>query len=114
MTYSLLWLPKVLTDAGLSVIEVPGWQNRGHGDEGKVLGILCHHTCGPLHGDLPDLNVLIDGRPDPGGPLCTLRLGRRVHYWMIAAGKSRHAGIGWWPVITEGLAPLIRLGPETS
>src|SRR5882672_6755153 len=94
MTYSLLWLPKVLTDAGLTVIEVPGWQNRGHGDEGKVLGVLCHHTCGPLHGDLPDLNVLIDGRPDLGGPLCNLGLGRSGHYWMIAAGKGWHAGRG--------------------
>jgi hypothetical protein len=38
MTFSLLWLPDVLRAAGLQVIEVPGWQNRGHGDEGEVLG----------------------------------------------------------------------------
>src|SRR6266403_3283378 len=112
MTYSLLWLPKVLTDAGLTVIEVPGWQNRGHGDEGKVLGVLCHHTCGPLHGDLPDLNVLIDGRPDLGGPLCNLGLGRSGHCYMIAAGKGWHAGRGNWQGIIDGNAHLIGIEAE--
>ncbi len=114
MTYSLLWLPKVLIDAGLTVIEVPGWQNRGHGDEGKVLGVLCHHTCGPLHGDLPDLNVLIDGRPDLGGPLCNLGLGRSGHYFMIAAGKGWHAGRGNWQGITDGNAHLIGIEAENT
>jgi hypothetical protein len=33
----MLWLPGVLRAAGLEVIEVPGWQNRGHRDESKVL-----------------------------------------------------------------------------
>lgn len=112
MTYSLLWLPQVLRDAGLTVIEVPNWQNKGHGDEGKVLGVLCHHTCGPLHGDLPDLNVLIDGRPDLGGPLCNLGLGRSGHYWMIAAGKGYHAGRGSWQGVTDGNAHFIGIEAE--
>jgi hypothetical protein len=112
MTFSLLWLPGILRAAGLIVNEVPGWQNRGHGDEGKVLGVLCHHTCGPLHGDLPDLNVLIDGRPDLGGPLCNLGLGRSGQYWMIAAGKGWHAGGGNWQGITDGNAHLIGIEAE--
>jgi hypothetical protein len=112
VTFSLLWLPKVLTDAGLIVIEVPGWQNRGHGDAGQVLGVLCHHTCGPLHGDLPDLSVLVDGRPDLGGPLCNLGLGRSGHYWMIAAGKGWHAGAGEWQGITDGNAHFIGIEAE--
>jgi hypothetical protein len=41
MTYSLTWLPEVLRDAGLEVLEVAGWQTRGHGDMGKVQGVLC-------------------------------------------------------------------------
>ena len=112
MTFSLLWLPDVLRAAGLTVNEVPGWQNRGHGDEGKVLGVLCHHTCGPLHGDLPDLNVLIDGRPDLGGPLCNLGLGRSGQYWMIAAGKGWHAGRGIWQGVTDGNAHFIGIEAE--
>lgn len=112
--FSLLWLPQVLRDAGLVVNEVPGWQNRGHGDEGKVLGILCHHTCGPLHGDLPDLNVLVDGRPDLGGPLCNLGLGRNGAYWMVAAGKGWHAGRGSWQGVTDGNAHLIGIEAENT
>ncbi len=112
MTFSLLWLPQVLKDAGLRVIEVPGWQNRGHGDEGAVLGVLCHHTCGPLHGDLPDLNVLIDGRPDLGGPLCNLGLGRSGTFYIIAAGKGWHAGRGQWQGITDGNAHLVGIEAE--
>lgn len=114
MSFSLLWLPQVLRAAGLTVHEVPGWQNRGHGDEGKVLGVLCHHTCGPLHGDLPDLNVLIDGRPDLGGPLCNLGLGRSGDYWMIAAGKGWHAGAGNWQGVTDGNSHLIGIEAENT
>jgi hypothetical protein len=113
-TFSLLWLPQVLRDAGLTVIEVPGWQNRGHGDEGRVLGVLCHHTCGPLHGDLPDLNVLVNGRPDLGGPLCNLGLGRTGTYYMIAAGKGWHAGAGNWQGVTDGNAHLIGIEAENA
>jgi hypothetical protein len=25
---------------------------------GAMQGVLCHHTCGPLQDDLPDVNVL--------------------------------------------------------
>lgn len=114
MTFSLLWLPQVLHDAGLAVIEVPSWQNRGHGDEGQVLGVLCHHTCGPLHGDLPDLGVLVGGRPDLGGPLCNLGLGRTGAFYMIAAGKGWHAGAGNWQGITDGNAHLIGIEAENT
>lgn len=52
---------------GLEVLEHPGWQTRGQ-DMGSVQGVLCHH--------LPDMNVLADGRPDLGCPLCNIGLGR--------------------------------------
>lgn len=110
--YSLLWLPQVLRDAGLEVLEHAGWQNRGHGDMGAVQGILCHHTCGPAHGDLPDINVLVDGRPDLGGPLCNLGLGRSGKFYMIAAGKGWHAGKGNWRGVTDGNAHLIGIEAE--
>ena len=29
MTFSLIWLPQVLENAGLKVAEVPGWRTRG-------------------------------------------------------------------------------------
>jgi hypothetical protein len=32
MAYFLTWLPGVLLDAGLTVAEQPGWENRGRGE----------------------------------------------------------------------------------
>jgi hypothetical protein len=40
MAHSLTWLPDVLKAAGLRVSEVPGWENRGKRDVGKIL-IIC-------------------------------------------------------------------------
>lgn len=114
MTYSLTWLPGVLRDAGLEVLEHAGWQTRGHGDMGQVQGVLCHHTCGPLTGDLPDINVLVDGRPDLGGPLCNLGLGRSGKVYMIAAGKGWHAGAGNWLGVKDGNAHLIGIEAENT
>ncbi len=114
MTYSLLWLPDVLRAAGLEVLEHAGWQSRGHGDMGIVQGVLCHHTCGPLHGDLPDIGVLVDGRPDLGGPLCNLGLGRSGAFTMIAAGRGYHAGAGNWLGVKDGNTHLIGIEAENT
>ncbi len=114
MAYSLVWLPQVLRDAGLEVLEHPGWQTCGHGDMGNVQGVLCHHSCGPLHGDLPDIDVLVDGRPDLGGPLCNLGLGRSGKFYMIAAGKGWHAGKGEWQGVTDGNSHLIGIEAENT
>ena len=46
MSETLQWLPSVLLDAGLKVAEVDGWQSRGHGTMGEMMGVLCHHTAG--------------------------------------------------------------------
>lgn len=112
--YLLTWLPDVLRARGLEVLEHPGWQTRGHGDVGNVLGVLCHHTCGPLHGDLPDVDVLVNGRPDLGGPLCNLGLGRSGKFYMIAAGKGWHAGRGAWQGVTDGNEHMIGIEAENT
>lgn len=114
MPFSLIWLPQILRDAGLEVLEHADWQNRGHGDVGNLQGVLCHHTCGPLHGDLPDINVLVDGRPDLGGPLCNLGLGRSGKFYMIAAGKGWHAGAGNWLGVKDGNSHLIGIEAENT
>ncbi len=106
MTYSLTWLPKVLRDAGLTVIERPGWQTRGHGDMGRVIGVICHHIAGagPKAGSMPkgDLTVVTHGRPGLPGPLCNLALGRDGTYYMCAAGRAYHAGVGSWKGVRDG------------
>ena len=112
MSYSLSWLPSVLKSAGLEFIEVEGWLNRGHGDFGIPKGILCHHTGGPRKGDIEDLNVLVKGRHDLKGPLCNLGLGRRGKFYVIAAGKAWHSGLGFWQGVTNGNSQLIGIEAE--
>jgi hypothetical protein len=114
MAYSLTWLPQVLRDAGLEVVEHPGWQTRGHGDMGKMQGVLCHHTGGPLSGEFPDLNVLVTGRPDLAGPLSHLGLGRSGTFYVIAAGKGWHAGAGNWQGVTDGNSHFIGIEAENT
>jgi hypothetical protein len=114
MSYALTWLPDVLRSAGLEVLEYPGWQNAGHGNVGQIKGILCHHTCGPLHGDLPDINVLVKGRSDLAGPLCNLGLGRSGKFYIIAAGRGYHAGKGNWQGVTDGNSSFIGIEAENT
>lgn len=115
MIYSLTWLPKVLSDAGLKVIEQPGWKTRGHGDMGKVQGIICHHTAECIDADTePALKVITNGRPDLKGPLAQLGLGQAGHYYIIAAGKAYHAGPGTWRGQTAGNTHFIGIEAEND
>jgi peptidoglycan hydrolase-like protein with peptidoglycan-binding domain len=121
MAYSLTWLPGILTGAGLKVAECPGWQERGHGDMGVVKGVICHHTAAAsLTGNMPSLDVLINGRPDrpgsPGisGPLAQLGLGRDGTYYVVAAGRCYHAGTGSWQGITTGNTNFIGIEAENT
>lgn len=109
MAYSLTWLPSVLRGAGLTVVEIDGWQTRGHGDMGKIQGGLLHHTAERIDSDTkPVLKILTEGRPaSPGvkplsGPLCHLALGQDGIYYVIAAGLAYHAGPGNWQGVVEG------------
>ena len=114
MTFSLIWLPQVLKDAGLKIAPVNGWENRGRGDVGPTLGVLCHHTAGPKNGNMPSLDTLIQGRSDLPGPLAQLGLGRDGTYYVIAAGRCNHAGIGSWKGVTTGNADLIGIEAENT
>jgi peptidoglycan hydrolase-like protein with peptidoglycan-binding domain len=115
MAYSLTWLPDILTDAGLKVAEQPGWQERGHGDMGTVLGILCHHTATTdLTQNMPSIDVLINGRPDLSGPLAQLGLGRDGTFYIVAAGRCYHAGAGSWQGIVTGNTNFIGIEAENT
>lgn len=114
MNFSLLWLPKVLIGAGLTVQLEAGWEKRGHGDMAKVRGVLCHHTAGPLVGDAPSLHTVIEGRADLAGPLSQLFLSRSGVWHVVAAGKAWHAGAGNWKGITAGNSELIGVEAENT
>ena len=114
MPFSLTWLPDVLTDAGLKVAKVDGWEFRGLGDMGDVLGVICHHTAGPRNLNMPSLNTIIHGRPDLSGPLAQLGLGRDGTFYVIAAGRCNHAGAGAWNGVTAGNTHFIGIEAENT
>jgi len=112
MTFSLTWMADVLKQAGLKVAPVDGWEDRGLGDVGPTLGVICHHTAGPRNGNMPSLDILIRGRPDLSGPLSQLGLGRDGTYYLIAAGRCNHAGKGSWKGNTSGNTNFIGIEAE--
>ncbi len=114
MSYSLTWMPDVLLAAGLKVAKVPGWETRGRREMGGVQGVLCHHTAGPAQGNMPTLNLLVEGRPDLAGPLAQLGLGRDGTFYVVAAGLCNHAGTGRWQDLTDGNPHLIGIEAENT
>lgn len=114
MAHSLTWLPNVLKNSGLKVSLVDGWEIRGRGDSGNILGVICHHTAGPRTGIMPSLNTLINGRPDLMGPLAQLGLGRDGTYFVIAAGRANHAGEGIWQGLKNGNSNFIGIEAENT
>jgi peptidoglycan hydrolase-like protein with peptidoglycan-binding domain len=112
MAFSLAWLPQTLLSAGLKVAEQPGWQNRGRGDVGTTKGVMCHHTNGRKEGNMPSLGTVINGRSDLAGPLAQLCLGRDGTYYIVAAGRCNHAGIGNWQGFTSGNSNFIGIEAE--
>jgi peptidoglycan hydrolase-like protein with peptidoglycan-binding domain len=116
MPHSLIWLPSVLKAAGLKVALVDGWEDRGHGDVGRIFGVICHHTATPgkHSGNMPTLKTLIKGREDLSGPLSQLGLGRDGTYYVVAAGRCFHAGKGIWQHLVNGNTNFIGIEAENT
>jgi len=112
----LSWLPAVLRGAGLKVSEYPGWLDRGR-DMGDVKGVICHHTGTPSDKVMPTLGMLADGVVQAGGkhlpgPLSQLGLGRDGTFFIVAAGRANHAGVGEWQKLTNGNMNFIGIEAE--
>lgn len=122
MPYSLTWLPDVLKEAGLKVSLVPGWETRGLGDVGKIFGVICHHTGvnDQQKRIMPSLRSLRDGRQASAGlkalpgPLAQLGLGRDGTYFVIAAGRAIHAGVGDFKGEINGNSNFIGIEAENA
>ena len=114
MAFSLTWLAQVLLDAGLKVAEQPAWKDRGRGEIGPIEGVICHHTAGPKNGNMPSLGIVTDGRPDLAGPLAQLCLGRDGTFYVVAAGRCNHAGVGNWQGISTGNGSFIGIEAENT
>lgn len=104
----MLWLAEDCRKAGLTVVEVPGWEQRGIDFTLMPNTVVCHHTASSAkaRGDLPTKKILIDGRPDLPGPLCQIGLGRNGTVYVVAAGKANHAGKGAWKGETSSARTL--------
>lgn len=98
MTYKRLPanLPSILRAAGLTVVEVDGWQTRGRpASTGgfNAVGVLCHHTAtGPKTSNASVVKLLVNGRSDLPGPLCHFGLARNGTVYIISSGRANHAG----------------------
>lgn len=92
------WLADEFRAAGLTVIEVDGWRNRGRpastGDYDPRHGLTKHHTgaTSSKANPGPTLRTLIVGRPDLPGPLAPWSVRFDGVVVVIAAGRCNHAG----------------------
>lgn len=94
-------LPARLRAAGLTVVEIDGWETRGRpASTGGFdpVGVLNHHTGASALGWLKRRLLAYCrflfriGRPDLPAPLCQLSLGRDGTVYVGAAGRANHAG----------------------
>ncbi|QDG88876.1 LysM peptidoglycan-binding domain-containing protein [Pseudarthrobacter sp. NIBRBAC000502770] len=109
-------LANVLRNAGINVVEIDGWQNRGYlgRDLADVRGVLWHHTAAGRNfsEDAPSLNICTNGRSDLAGPLCHIVLGRSGTAYITAAGLANHAGAGSAPGIPTDAGNYYFIGIE--
>lgn len=92
------WLADEFRAAGLTVVEVEGWENRGRpastGHYDPNGSVTKHHTGtrSSLANPHPTLRLLILGRLDLPGPLAPWTTGYDGTIYVIAAGRCNHAG----------------------
>src|SRR5690606_25838951 len=92
------WLADELRAAGLKVVEVDGWKNRGRpastGHFDPKGASTVHHTGSLTSASNPaaGLSLLINGRSDLPGPLCQIATAYDGTVYVIAAGRANHAG----------------------
>jgi hypothetical protein len=102
------FLPELLRQWGLTVNEVDGWDDRGHGDFGAIWGVVAHHT-----GSNNATAESIAFHPDLG-LASQLFLGRDGAFTMCGVGIAWHAGEGAWPGIAEDNANQVTIGIEAA
>ena len=91
-------LPRLLADAGLTVVQVDGWRTRHRPGSFTPVGVLNHHTGASAAGwtSAKELEyarwMFLTGRRDLPAPLCQIALGRSGVVYIGAAGRANHAG----------------------
>lgn len=109
------WLADVLRAAGLTVVEEPGWKERGRPGSFDPKGVMLHHTASnPNNGNTAALSLVLNGRPDLPGPLSQLLLARDGTWHVLAAGRCNHAGKGKWRGLVNGNRDFIGVEAEND
>lgn len=88
-------LPTKLRDAGLKVVVLADWHQRGRPESTGGFdpkGVLWHHTGGAGDGRDYAQWMATTGRDDLPPPLCQLSVGRDGTVYVIAGGRANHAG----------------------
>lgn len=89
-----LWLADTLRAAGLDVVEVKGWQSRG-GSLFAPSMVFMHHDASPTNASEAGMvNLVTHGRAGLPGPIGNVYIGRSGTVYVIASGRSNHAGSG--------------------
>ena len=88
-----LWLLDVLTDAGLTVVQVPGWRTRG-GETFEPIGVTWHATAGSGSARA-EVDVLLNGSATAPPPIAQLMLYRDGVIYLVGAGRCNHNLTGW-------------------
>lgn len=104
----LTWLADELRAAGLSVIEVDGWQYRARSSGGFASGrpvcVMEHHTAsGPGSDGWPDANYICFG--DEDAPIANLYVNRAGTVWVCAGGATNTNGKGQSMTFSRGTVP---------
>lgn len=104
---------------GLTVIEEPGWENRGASrgtDLRGVRAVMWHHTATPRgrfrNDPYPTEGILRHGRPGLSGPLCHIGFDRLGRVHLEGAGKANHAGKGSFGRIPKNAGNTYSVGIE--
>ena len=106
------WLAGVLRDAGVSVVEYPGWTTRGQ-DDGpfEPRALIFHHDASAAGATPGEPDYLAD-LSHPGAQ-CWVDMTGVWH--LIAAGRMWHAGAGpGWGVIPADEGNTYSIGVETD
>lgn len=118
MSKYLTDLAQVLRSAGLSVVEVGGWQTRARGSGGYASGrpthLMWHHTASNTT-PANDANYICHGSPDK--PLANLLFARDGSVWVCAAGATNTNGKGqdtWGGGVPDDSMNLYAIGCEIA
>src|SRR5437868_7721217 len=80
---------QAMRNAGLDVVEMPGWQGRGESGRFAIRGIILHHDASGLHNDNVAQYMSQDG---VNGAQLWIKYTGQVY--ILAAGLKWHAGAG--------------------